>query len=435
MRVKVNDFLNTQVKASNHQMNGPPALMKQIKSKRLEVLGIQDVRETNEMRFLHLIRDRQPVSRTDLARQTGLQPGTVSLVVSRLLRSGFVYEADEVPSNGGRRAVNLQVNAEKAYALGISIGVRETVYLESDFNGRILSQRSVSTGREPGAFLIKLGKEIAAHLRRNYTRTKFWAAGVTAPGLIDRKEGKLVYSPNLGWVDVPIASLLEKNLRLPVYLENDANAAALSELWYGPLDVASAHSLLFVLVVEGIGTGFILNGDLYIGSRIGLGGFGHMQINSHGPPCSCGNAGCWEALASNEATVARFLKRFPKRAKEISSMRDLVVFALNGDKAASQQLLTTAALLGRGIRGLAQGLAPEVIVLGGEITKAWPLIEPALKREIRSGYLIKRVSEPELRRASVDRPGMFGTIPLCLRSMFQNRGRHDAVHPRAAPRR
>jgi predicted NBD/HSP70 family sugar kinase len=401
--------------------------MNRAKSARLEVLGVQDVRDTNETRFLHLIRDRQPISRTDLAFETGLRPGTVSLVVNRLLRSGFVCEAEEAPSKGGRRAVYLQVNAEKAYALGISIGVHETVYLVSDFNGRILSQRSVSTAGGADSFLERLGEEIATHLGKNYRKSQFWAAGVTVPGLVDRTQGKLVYSPNLGWCNVEVARRLERNLKLPVYLENDANAAALSELWYGPLEMASAHSLLFVLVVEGIGTGFILNGELYIGSRIGLGGFGHMQLDAHGPPCSCGNVGCWEALASNHATVAQFLQKHPKRAKEIQSVRDLVAFASQGDKAAHEQLLRTACLLGRGIRGLAQGLAPEVIVLGGEITEAWPLLEPTLRRELRSGYLIEGVSEPELRRASVDRPGMFGTIPLCLRSMFQNRGRHNSA--------
>ncbi len=399
--------------------------MKRKKHHRLEVLDVEDVRDTNETRFLHLIRDRQPVTRTELAAETGLRPGTISLIVNRLRRNGFVHEGKEAPSKGGRRAVYLQVNAEKAYAVGISIGVHQSVYLVSDFNGRILSQRSVSTRRDAERFLHQLGKEIAAHLKQNYRESQFWGVGVTAPGLIDREQGKLVYSPNLGWADVPIARFLKRSLKLPIYLENDANAAALSELWYGPMEIASAHSLLFILVVEGIGTGFILNGELHIGSRIGLGGFGHMQLDSQGPPCSCGNIGCWEALASDDATVARFLRKHPGRSREVGSVHDLVTFALNGDKAASDQLLTTASVIGKGIRGLAQGLAPEVVVVGGEIAEAWSLIEPALRKEIRSGYLIDGVSEPILRRASVDRPSMFGTIPLCLRSIFRNRGKQE----------
>jgi predicted NBD/HSP70 family sugar kinase len=93
---------------------------------------------------------------------------------------------------------------------------------------------------------------------------------------------------------------------LPVHVENDANAAALSELWYGPMDVWSAHCLLFILIVEGIGTGLILNGEVYAGSRVGMGGFGHITLDPAGPICSCGSIGCWEVLASDRATLARF---------------------------------------------------------------------------------------------------------------------------------
>jgi predicted NBD/HSP70 family sugar kinase len=385
------------------------------------MLGVEDVRDTNETRFLHLIRDRQPVSRTDLVKETGLRPGTVSVVVNRLVKAGFVYEAEEAPSSGGRRAVYLQVNAEKAYAVAVSIGVHETVYLVSDFNGRVLSQHTLRTEKSAESFLLNLAKEIGAHLKSHYPKSQFWAVGVSVPGLLDRMEGLVVFSPNLGWKDVPVRCLLERELKLPVYVENDANVAALSELWYGPLDVSNAHSMLFVLIVEGIGTGFILNGDLHIGTRIGSGGFGHIPIDPQGPACSCGNMGCWEALASDDATLKRFSNEHPGKAEQVHSMHDLVYLALHGDSDAERQILRTAALIGKGLRGLAHGLAPEVIVIGGQITEAWALIEPVLNQELQSGYLIEGVSLPQLRRASVEKPGVFGAVPLALRTILQNK--------------
>src|SRR5205085_11280055 len=106
----------------------------------LRMLDVEDLRETNELKLLHVIRDRQPISRADLVRQTGLRAGTVSVIVNRLLRSGVIFEGEEAPSSGGRRPTYLQVNAEKAYVLGISIGVQQTSYAVSDFNGRILIQ-------------------------------------------------------------------------------------------------------------------------------------------------------------------------------------------------------------------------------------------------------------------------------------------------------
>ncbi len=383
------------------------------------ILGVQDVRDTNELYFLHLIRDRQPVSRTDLVRETGLRAGTVSVVVNRLLKAGFIYEAEEAPSQGGRRAVYLQVNAEKAYAVAINIGVHQSVYLVSDFNGRVLSQRTCRTRENAPEFLLSLSREITAHLQNYYPKAQIWAVGVSVPGLLERSEGTLVYSPNLGWRDVPVRAILQKELNLPVYVENDANTAALSEFWYGPLDVSKAYSLLFVLIVEGIGTGFILNGELHIGTRVGSGGFGHISLDPVGPLCSCGNVGCWEALASDEATLASFHHAHPDRAKTVHSVRDLAQLALNGDQPAIDQILKTSSYIGRALRGLAHGLAPEVIVVGGQITEAWPLMEPVLQRELKSGYLLAGVSLPNLRRASVEAPSLFGAIPLALRTMLQ----------------
>lgn len=393
--------------------------MKSLKIK-LQVLGMQDVRETNELRLLHLIRDRQPVSRTDVVKETGLRPGTVSVVVSRLIRSGFIYEAEEAPSKGGRRAVYLQVNSEKAYAVGLSIGVHRSVYVVSDFNGRVLSQKSVTTGHEAEPFLRSLGQQIRDDLKKGYANARFSGIGVSVPGLLDRSEGVLVSSPNLGWNRVPIGRLLESAVNLPVVLENDANAAALSELWYGPRDFSSAPTLLFVLVVEGLGTGFILDGGLHIGSSVGAGGFGHISMDPNGPLCSCGNAGCWEALAADPATLKAFRKKNPGLAGGVRSVHDIVSLALNGEAAAIQQIKQTATFLGRGIRGIAHGLTPEVIVVGGEITEAWALVEPAIKDELRSGYLIDGLSLPHLRRASVENPSLFGAIPLALRSVLKN---------------
>ena len=192
------------------------------------------MRDTNETHFLHLIRDRQPVSRTGLVKETGLRPGTVSVVVNRLIKAGFVYEAEAAPSSGGRRPIYLQVNAEKAYAVAISIGVHHSIYIVSDFNGRVLSQHTVRTEGDAERFLAHLSKEIASHLKSHYPKARIWAIGVSVPGLLDRTDGTVVFSPNLRWDNVPVRGLLEKELKLPVFVENDANVAALSELWYGP---------------------------------------------------------------------------------------------------------------------------------------------------------------------------------------------------------
>jgi predicted NBD/HSP70 family sugar kinase len=390
---------------------------------KLRMLGVDDVRETNELKLLHIIRDRQPISRVDLVRATGLRAGTVSVIVNRLLRSSVVHEGEVAPSSGGRPKTYLQINAEKAYVVGISIGVHQSVYGVSDFNGRILNQRTVRTDSEAPRFLTELGKDIATQLKAGFRRTRVAAVGVSVPGLVDRVAGSLVRSPNLGWRDVPIASILERKLDLPVYVENDANAAALSELWYGPMEVWGTQCLLFILIVEGIGTGLILNGEVYVGSRIGMGGFGHIPLDPSGPPCSCGSIGCWETLASDEATLARFAAATQDRPRRITSLHELITLAQSGDALARQELITSASCTGRAIKGLSHGLAPEMVVIGGEITSAWPVIEPFLRNELEGEYLLPNISRPQLRPASVDNPPFFGAFPVALRTVLHERKR------------
>lgn len=387
----------------------------------LRMLGVEDLREANELKLLHVIRDRQPVSRADLVKYTGLRAGTVSVIINRLLRKSVVYEGDAAPSSGGRPATYLQVNAEKAYVVGVGIGVRQTVYGVSDFNGRILNQRTILTEPDAHAFLSRLGEEISGLLKSNFRRARLTGVGVSLPGLIDRIEGSLIRSPNLGWRDVPVRSILEEKLQLPVHLENDANAAALAELWYGPIQVWSAHCILFILIVEGLGTGLILNGEVYVGSRIGMGGFGHVSMDANGPACSCGNKGCWEIFASDEATLKRYAAACPQSERQVSTMPELIALACSGDSCAREQLLQTAAFIGRGIKGLAQGLAPEVIVIGGKITGAWPMLEDAILKEVKSEYFVPGLSTPEVRTASVEQPEFFGAFPVALRTVLHKR--------------
>ena len=376
---------------------------------KLQMLGVEDVRETNELKLLHVIRDRQPISRADLVKATGLRAGTVSVIVNRLIKSNAILEGAEAPSSGGRRPTYLEINADKAFIAGLGIGVQQTIYGISDFNGRIIIQRPIQTEANPRKFLQRVCKDISKQISTNLRGVPLSAVGVSVPGLIDQVNGRLVTSPNLGWSDVPIKNILEKELGVPVYVENDANAAALSELWYGPMELWSAHCMLFVLVVEGIGTGLILNGEVYAGSRIGLGGFGHIPMDPQGPLCSCGN------VASDTATLKRFASSRARNITQVTSVHELVALAQSGDQAAHAELVRTALYMGRAVKGLAHGLAPEIVVIGGQITAGWPMIEETLAKELQGEYLIPGVSMPRLRTASVEQPSFLGTFPVAMR--------------------
>jgi transcriptional regulator of PTS gene len=398
----------------------------------VKMIGVRDLRDINQTIFLHLIRDRQPISRADIVKATGLQAGTVSAIVNRLIKQKLIYEGVEGPSSGGRPPKYLHVNAESAYVLAVDLGVKESIYAVSDFNGRILTQKSVITEGDPKVFLLSLAREIRTLVSTQYPRARVEAVGVSVPGLVDRAAGTVIVSPNLGWRAVPVRTLMEEKLELPVYVENDANAAAFAELWYGPLDEVSARTLLSVLVVEGLGTGLIINGELHVGTSIGLGGFGHMTMDPKGSTCSCGRRGCWETFASNRATVDRYNAAKPKNP--VRTVSELISLAGQGDTIALDTLQTTARYLGDGISSLVHGLSPEVVVIGGEITGAWPIIGPIVEGCIKSNYIVPPISF-KVRPSSVLRPSLFGAIPIALQNCFRddrNKQRNGLKVPQAS---
>lgn len=384
-----------------------------------KMVDVHDVRDINQTVFLHLIRERQPISRADIAKFTGLRAGTVSTIVNRLIRNNLVYEGTEGPSSGGRPPKNLYINAETFYVLAVDIGVLDTVFAVSDFNGRILKQKSILTQGTGEAFLKRLADEIEKLIKTQYSRAKFGSVGVSVPGLINRETGTLETSPNLEWNNVPIREILERRLKLPVFVENDANAAAFSELWYGPVEESNVRTLLFVLVVEGLGTGLIINGELHVGSRLGLGGFGHMSIDPNGELCSCGRRGCWETFASERATVERFHRVTAKQGLPLVSLPDLIALANENDPMALESIKITGEYLGEGISNLVHGIYPESVVIGGNITAAWSLIEPIIHEKLRSRYIVSP-DQIVVRPSSVQRPSLFGAIPIALQNYFRS---------------
>lgn len=390
------------------------------------MVGVSDVRDINETVFLHLIRERQPISRADISKYTGLRPGTVSAIVNRLIKNNLVFEGTEGPSSGGRPPKNLYINSESFYVLAVDIGVLDTIVAVSDFNGRILKQHSLPSGDNPKKFLTKLANDIEKLIKGQFARARFAAVGVSVPGLIDRETGTLEISPNLEWNSVPIKQVLEERLELPVYVENDANAAAFSELWYGPIEEADVKTLLFILVVEGLGTGLIINGELRVGPRFGLGGFGHMSIDPNGELCSCGRRGCWETFASERATVERFHRVTAKQGLPLVGLPEMITRANNGDEMAMQSIKITAEYLGEGISNLVHGIYPETVVIGGNITGAWPIIEPIIRQRIQSRYIISP-TQINVRPASVQRPSLFGIIPIALQNYFRTPSRKEPL--------
>ena len=214
-------------------------------------------------------------------------------------------------------------------------------------------------------------------LRSQHPDHTFEGVGICLPGRIDPATRQLILAPNLRWNDVEVGEPLAQRLGMSVELENDANACLLSELWFGHLD--GVRNAVLLAISEGVGASILAEGQLVCGHQGMAGEFGHICYDPAGPTCGCGRKGCWEVFASSTAALRQYAEATGKAAA--ITYEELCGKAQAGDNAAIDSIERQARVIGRGLRMITAALSPEVISLAGEITLAWPLIEPVLREE------------------------------------------------------
>jgi len=348
--------------------------MRKIDLTNFQVATSETARQINRRIALNFIRRQPRMSRADLARRSGLQRSTVSAIVDQLIDEGWVTEgAGHAPR--GRRPRWLHLNVARAGIVAVELRPERTIVGLAGIDARFLEQTSWTTPRDPAGFAREIARTVSA-LRAAHPQMVFEGMGLSLPGRVD-DAGRLVFAPNLGWANVEIRAQLEAAAGLPVAVENAANACALAELWFGR-HPEHVRNLAAVTVSEGIGVGLLLNGQLVRGSGALAGEFGHVTVDENGPRCPCGKRGCFERYASNAAAVQYWTEHATrgKSSRTPITFADLMRLAETGDAHAGEALNRMAHYLGVGLAALAIGLAPEVIVVVGEVTGAWKRVGP-----------------------------------------------------------
>ncbi len=391
--------------------------MRRLDLRKTQAARLNTIRDINRQIVLNYVREREPISRAEIARETDLQRSTISAIVEALTAEGLVEQVGEGESTGGRRPTMLRLRTKEAIAVGVAITPSCTTVATSDLAGRIIEQEEFPTDLDLDKTLgqvITLIKELSV---RNGGTIE--AVGVSLPGLVDPSTGHAVYVPYFKWRDIPITQTISAAVGLPVVIDNDANAVALAELWFGRPEVSDARDFILVLVAEGVGTGIIFDGQVYRGQRGAAGEFGHMVIGTQAPvPCSCGNLDCWEAFASEGAAVARYLKSAGESPRAHFGFRELVDQSLRGEPNASAALVETAHYLGVGISNLVVGFSPEAVVVGGEIVRAWPLVKDALMETIEHSVRRGLTSAQIMPSTLGEKPELRGALSLVLAGKF-----------------
>lgn len=350
-------------------------------------------REVNRRILLNLVREHQPISRADLARRLGVSRGMVTSLVSELIEEGLLYQGATANAPRGRKPKLIHIRAHDRLVVGIDIRRRQTHVLLSDFGGAEIALERFRTPLEFETLLDELETRVLRLVRAHADQGECQGVGLVVPGLVDAQTGIVLNAPTLGWKGVDIRDALGARLKIPVHIERDAVACALAKIWTGRRG-EHPNNFAYVTVSDGVGAGLVVNGQVVRGREHAAGEFGHVPLNLDGPPCFCGNRGCWEAYTSNPATVARYLGRtlpFPVQAREAVDIdlqvEDVIARSASGDCSAREALEATGRYLGIGIAAIINALSPEEVIVGGEVTAAWDIIAPPLRAEMAKRVL------------------------------------------------
>jgi predicted NBD/HSP70 family sugar kinase len=390
--------------------------MRRIDLKTASVARSKTIRDINRQIVLNYVRERGPISRAEIAQVTALQRSTISLIVDELKEEGLVEELSG-ESTGGRPPILLSLRTAYPVAIGVDVGTARTAVAASDLAGRVLEQEEFDTHPDADHTI----REIITNIEKltAKSRESIEGIGVSLPGLVNPVTGNS-FVPHFKWRDLPIEGELQNALRLPVTVDNDANAAALAELWFGRPEVREVRDFIMVLVEGGLGTGIVFDGQVYRGEGSAAGEFGHMTIGAGAPiKCAAGGRGCWEAFASERAALARYAKlsRGANGRRDVT-FAQLMDRALRGEGIARAALKETGHYLGVGIGNLIQGLAPQAVIIGGPITRVWHLISDEVESAAKESICRGLPSTTIIASTLGTQPTLMGALSLVLASKF-----------------
>lgn len=334
------------------------------------------LRHRNQQRITEQLLKGGPATQADLSRSTGLSTATVSNIVKSMAAADLVTLTPVTSS--GRRAMSVRYNGGSAIAAGIDFGRTHVRVVLADTGYHVVAEEEIPLPRghqatEGIAAAAKLLEKLMTEA--GVSRADLTGAGAGIPGPIDNRNGKVVHGAILPeWVGINLEKELRKALKIPVFVDNDANLGALAQLNWG--DQGGVKNLVFVKIGSGIGSGIILNGALFHGSFGVTGEIGHVTIDEHGIICHCGNRGCLETVASTATMVAQLSRGL----KTPISTANILSQAAAGDPATLRVIDDAGTAVGRALANVANLISPSVIVVGGPLAELGDVLLSPIRR-------------------------------------------------------
>ncbi len=385
---------------------------------RIRTAKPSSVRAVNRSIMLELIRRRQPVSRAELARLTGVFRSSVSDIVDELVAEDLLTEERGTPSQPGRVPMSLRLNDSGYHVLGLNIRPAYCQIACAGLSGRIQKNLTFETPTSPKK-LVQSVAEAIKRLREEMggaQSIRFRRIGIAIPGHVDVLTGRILWTPtHRELAGFPITKEIEQHTGLEALADNDCNAGALSELWLSTGEKKDRRADFVFLNVSdfGTGAGAVLNGEIYLGHDAHFAAeVGHMVINASGPVCRCERRGCWELYVSNEATWRRVHARSPFT---VNGFEELLGQGQAGDSRALASFRETARYLSLGISNIGFVFNPAEVIIAGRITAIWDLILQEIGTRYGSPHLQYSIRPARL---SADDSLLHGAVCLALRDTF-----------------
>jgi predicted NBD/HSP70 family sugar kinase len=320
------------------------------------------IKKMNTSIVLEAVLKHAPLSRAGISETTGLNKATVSSLVQDLIDAHLVYEIGPGQSSGGRKPVMLIFNDKAGYAVGIDLGVNYIRGILTDLAGAVVADRYLELGRPQQELPLEqlLGCIDDLLARAPDSPYGIVGIGVGVPGIVD-DQGTILFAPNMKLKQVALKRMLEERYGLPVTIDNEANAGAQGEQKYGA--GRGIRNQIYVSVGIGIGTGIILNKELFKGASGFSGELGHLSIQFDGKPCSCGNKGCWELYASENSLL--------EQAADLGfdSLEQLLAAAEQGNERVRELFREIGSYLGVGVANIVNVFNPDVVIIGNRMSR------------------------------------------------------------------
>lgn len=362
----------------------------------LRTINHVDMHNRNIVIVVNQLYQNGPLSRAQIAKNTGLNKATVTGIIRQLIDLSLVIETGvNSPPNGvGHPSIDIKINPQAGHVIGAEIRCDQVSVAVLDFSPGIL-WRETRTLTEPcdldgvmGTLLRMLKK---AYHEFSHHPVSPSAVVIGLPGLMDLVTNTLLDSPDLGWKNVPIGRLIQKEIPLPVAIGNSAHMASIAETYFGSSREPEVSLYLNIGLL--INSGIVIMDSVLSGSGGMASEAGHISVDPGGERCSCGSTGCWNQVASLRALLDRVGSQIKGGASSILpamvqgnldrlTLDHILRAARENDKVALTALEKTAYWLGVGIANLINLLDPESVVLGGPMSAAYDILLPVIQREV-----------------------------------------------------